>query len=319
MKHSLKGRFSWRDIADYLPADFTEGSIDQHLEKDRIKTMNEAGIVPKNTQRTKSQQKEDIRALALANQSKVGRKNTAVRSKKPARGRARRRVKTPPSSSAGTLPALRPAPPHIKESPKSPPSVFAVPPALTRVLRSRPARGALPAPPPAAPEPSPMLRPAQPRSLAPTLPVHTPHGLYSAWEVPGAPQAPQATMGSMDTDPYYQQQQLLDTGFGGYGMEVASVPQAQEWEESFGVGMGLVAESLLNNNGTMGLGVDFEGLGRVPDSAGDLAEDHKMDYGWPYGGMGLASGPMGSGQQQQFVQPQALQMRYSDSMSMGWN
>jgi len=319
MKHSLKGRFSWRDIADYLPADFTEGSIDQHLEKDRIKTMTEAGIVPKNTQRTKSQQKEDIRALALANQSKVGRKKTIVRSKKPARGRGRRRAKTPPSSSSGTLPALLPAPPHIKDSPKSPPSVFAVPPVPTRVLRSRPARGALPPAPQPPPAPRPVLRPAQPLSLAPTPPAHSPHGLYSAWEVPQVPQAPQATMGSMDTDPYYQQQQSQDMGFGGYGMEVAGVPQAQEWDESFGAGMGLVAESLLNNNGMTGLGIDFEGLGRVPDSAVDLDEGHKMDYGWPYGSMGMATGQMGHGQQQQFVQPQALQMRYSDSMSMGWN
>lgn len=318
MKHSLRDRFSWRDIADYLPVDFTEGSIDQHLEKDRIKTMNEAGIVQKNTQRTKSQQKEDIRALAKANQSKVGRKNVTVRSKKPARGRARRRVKTPVSTSSGTLPALLPAPTHIKDSPKSPPSVFAVPPAPTRVLRSRPARGTLLSPPKPAPKPSPVLRPALPRSLGPTSPAHTPHGLYSAWRVPQEPQAPQASMGSMDSDPYYQQQQSQDTGFGGFGFGVPGVPQAHEWDQSFASGMGLVADSLLDNNQMMGLGIDFEGMGRVPDSAVALDDDNKMEYGWGYGSSGMATEHMSYGQQQQFVQPQALQMPYTNSMSMRW-
>jgi len=319
MKHGLKGRFSWRDIADYLPADFTEGSIDQHLEKDRIKTMTEAGIYPKNTQRTKSQQKEDIRVLAQANQSKVGRKIPVARSKKPARGRGRRRAKTPASSSAGTLPALLPAPPNIKDSPKSPPSVFAVPPAPTRVLRSRPARGTLLAPPSPAPEPSPMLRPAQPRALAPAPASHQPHNLYGGRGAPSVPQAPLATMGSMDTDPYYQQASQ-ETGFGGFGLGAApGVPQVQEWDQSFGSGMDLVAGLSWDNHGTVGLGIDFEGMGRVPDSAVELDDESKMDYGWGFGGTGMATGGMAYGQQQQFVQPQALHTRYSAAMNMGWS
>ena len=319
MKHSLRGRFSWRDIADYLPADFTEGSIDQHLEKDRIKTMNEAGIVQKNTQRTKAQQKEDIRALAQANQSKVGRKHTVVRSKKPVRGRARRRVKTPVSSSSGTLLTLLPAPVHIKTSPKSPPSVFAVPPAPTRVLRSRPARGTLLSPLKPALEPSPVLRHAQPRSLAPTPPAHTPHDLYSAWGVTQVPQAPQASIGSMDTDPYYQQQQSQDSGFGSFGLAAGEVPQAQEWDQSFDSGTGLVVDSLWDNNGMTGLGIDFGGMGRVPDSAVNLGDDNKMDFGWGYGSGGMTTEGVGYAQQLQFVQPQALQTRYNGGMSTAWN
>jgi len=275
--------------------------------------MTEAGILAKNTQRTKSQQKEDIRALAQANQSKVGRKIPVVRSKKPTRGRGRRRAKTPATSSSGTLPALLAAPAHIKESPKSPPSVFAVPPAPTRVLRSRPARGTLLSPLQPAPQPSPVLRHAQPRSLAPKPLASTSTPLHSAWVLPQVPQAPQDSTGSMDTDPYYQQQQSQDRSFGGSGL-VPGVPQTQDWDQSFGAGMDLLAGSLWDNHGTVGLGIDFEGIGGVPDSAVDLDDGNKMDYGWPYGSMGMQYG-----QQQQFVQPQALHTHYAGAAIMEWN